>query len=163
MDRVLADPEWGRTFAEELRDAEGIDRYTSMSQSTDRCFDTAMWDALQILIGRALPKLDTCPILGGTPFGERWRYDKPRFLTLEQVCALAEQLAALPFDRLVDAYDARALAEACNGPWGRDNLFCLKDTYGAFSLSYFPGAAASGQAMVLYRAENSRPQNPQPM
>jgi Domain of unknown function (DUF1877) len=148
LDRALSDPDWAEEFVNDLLDAE-LDAEEELSATERRGYDVdKTWDALRIMVHRVVA-LDPCPFLGGDPFGEVWSYDRPRALTAEQVHTLAEQLTSVHFDRLLDAYDEPALAEAYRGPWSQAAVADLRDIYDEL-VQHFRAGAATGDAMILY-------------
>ncbi|MFE9691997.1 YfbM family protein [Micromonospora sp. NPDC005806] len=147
--RSLRDPEWAEEFTDDLLDAELDAQLDDAGPAEPRGYDTdKTWDALRILLDRAAA-VRPCPFLGGEPFGEVWSYDRPRALTPEQVRQLAGQLAEVPFDRLVAAYDAEALRSAYLGPWSPDDVAGLREVYDRLVV-HFARAARHGDGMILY-------------
>ncbi|MBA9002395.1 YfbM family protein [Thermomonospora cellulosilytica] len=150
LERALADPEWAEEFTDDLLEGE-FDAVLDgeVTEADRRGYDVdKTWDAMRILLHRAAP-FETCPFLGGTPFGEVWSYDRPRALTVEQVRSIAEGLGAVAFDRLLDAFDEGALAGAYLGPWDRDGVEMLREHYDGL-VRYFAAAAQAGHGMIAY-------------
>ncbi|MGI8333726.1 DUF1877 family protein [Actinomadura scrupuli] len=148
--RALRDPDWAEEFTDDVLDAEAEAEEDGELPVAERrgCDVGKAWDALRILLHRIAP-IDPCPFLGGEAFGEVWSYDRPRALTAEQVGVLAGQLSAVSFDMLEDAYDEQCLAEAYLGPWSRDAVASLRESYDAL-VEHFKFSTAAGDAMILY-------------
>lgn len=152
LERARRDPDWAEEWTGDVLDAEmDAELGDGPPVAEVRGFDTdKVWDALRVLLHRAVP-VEPCPFLGGAPFGEVWSYDRPRTLTADEVRAVAARLAAVPFDRLLEAYDETALGSAYLGPWTRAQVAELRPTYDGL-VRYFGDTARRGDALLLYLA-----------
>lgn len=143
--RVLADsPFEAFEFVSELGD-QGEYGGAPRGMDTDKA-----WAAIEYLLAFLDPPVDV--ISGGDPITDaEWGYDSPRLFSSGEVTRAAQFLDATAFTRLVERYNAKALADAQVYPqiWDEADALDYIGSYYEDLVRFFRAAAANGESILV--------------
>jgi hypothetical protein len=116
-----------------------------------------MWHGLHFLLTGSVADIESTPLaralLGGSPIGEDRGYGPARFLTPDQVRAIADALAATSFDEAWKRFDPEQMTMegVYPGVWDEEESDLRHElgTYYAEMASCYAAAAEAGDGMLL--------------
>jgi hypothetical protein len=121
---------------------------SSRGMDTDKA-----WAGLQYLLARLSPPVDV--IGGGTPVtDDRWGYDSPRLLSVDDVAQAARFLDATPFSSLAEHYDPGRMtsSEVYPGIWGEQWALSYLEDYYKRLVELFREAAECREPILIWMA-----------